>query len=147
MARSPITWRNVAAPDFSGAADMMGQAQESFTGALDTVQATKDDWEKGRTDRNTQDFLGQLQKYGTSEELAAAQQSGDLAQQRDQYGSMIDQDKVGVDAIRDRVSGLQGRETDDYNYDQMMTGREDKRISDPLSRRIADIDLGQSKKS
>jgi hypothetical protein len=147
MARSPITWRNVAAPDFSGAADMMGQAQESFTGALDTVRETKDTFEKGRTDRNTQDFLGQLQQYGTSEELAAAQQSGDVADLRGQFGNLINQDKTSVDAVTGRVGTLQGQEDAAFNREEMLTGREDKRIADPLNRRINDIDLGLSGKA
>ena len=110
MASSPpITWRNVNAPSSGGAADLFGQAQESFDGAIKAARDTKDGFEKGRTDRNTQAFMSQLQQYGSSEELAAAQESGALADLRGQFGSMVDQDKVSADAVTDRVTNLQGR--------------------------------------
>jgi len=105
---NPITWRNVNAPSAGGAADLFGQAQASFDGAIKAAQDTKDGFEKGRTDRNTQAFMNQLQQYGSSEELAAAQQSGALADLRSQYGSMVDQDKVSADAVTNRVTNLTG---------------------------------------
>jgi len=141
---NPITWRNVNAPSAGGAADLFGQAQASFDGAIKAVQDTKDGFEKGRTDRNTQEFMSQLQQYGSSEELAAAQQSGALADLRSQFGSMVDQDKVGADAVTDRVTNLQGRETAQYDRDQMLTERTEKPLVDAMNASIANIDLGQS---
>ena len=147
MASSPpITWRNVNAPSAGGAADLFGQAQESFDGAMKAARDTKDGFEKGRTDRNTQEFMSQLQQYGSSEELAAAQESGALADLRGQFGSMVDQDKVSADAVTDRVTNLQGRETAEYDRDQMLTERAEKPIFDRINASIADIDLGQSRK-
>jgi len=148
MASSPpITWRNVNAPSSGGAADLFGQAQESFDGAIKAARDTKDGFEKGRTDRNTQAFMSQLQQYGSSEELAAAQESGALADLRGQFGSMVDQDKVSADAVTDRVTNLQGRETAQYDRDQMLTERAEKPIFDRINANIADIDLGQSREA
>jgi len=103
---NPITWKNVAAPSSGAAADLFGQAQDSFDGAIKAARDTKDGFEKGRTDRNTQAFMNQLQQYGSSEELAAAQQSGALADLRGQFGSMVDQDKVSADAVTNRVTNF-----------------------------------------
>jgi len=140
---NPITWRNVNAPSAGGAADLFGQAQASFDGAIKAVQDTKDGFEKGRTDRNTQEFMSQLQQYGSSEELAAAQQSGALADLRSQFGSMVDQSKVSADAVTDRVTNLQGRETAQYDRDQMLTERADKPLIDNFSNRLASISSDQ----
>jgi len=141
---NPITWRNVSAPSAGATADLFGQAQESFDGAIKAARDTKDGFEKGRTDRNTQAFMSQLQQYGSSEELAAAQESGALADLRGQFGSMVDQDKVSADAVTDRVTNLQGLETAQYDRDQMLTERAEKPLVDAMNVSIADIDLGQS---
>jgi len=140
---NPITWRNVNAPSAGGAADLFGQAQASFDGAIKAARDTKDGFEKGRTDRNTQAFMNQLQQYGSSEELAAAQQSGALADLRGQFGSMVDQDKVSADAVTDRVTNLQGRETAQYDRKQMLTERADKPLVDTFTNRLASISSDQ----
>ena len=42
MASSPpITWRNVNAPSSGGAADLFGQAQESFDGAIKAARTPR----------------------------------------------------------------------------------------------------------
>jgi hypothetical protein len=140
MARSPITWRNVAAPTFEGAADMMGQAQDSFTGAIKSLRDTKDTFERGRTDRNTQDFMAQLQQYGTSEELAAAQQSGDIANLRGQFGNLINQDKTNVDAVTGRVGTLQGQEDSAFNRESMLQDRVDNPLIEGYMGQMNGID-------
>lgn len=115
---NPITWRNIAAPNFSGASDMMGKAQESFTGALDALGDTKDQFEQGRTKRNTQDFMAELSKYRTPEELAAAQESGAIDALRQQYSGngLIDTDKTDAGAIRDTLTGLRQTRVADREY-------------------------------
>lgn len=141
MAR-PITWRNVAGPDFSGSAEILGQAQKSLGGAFDALRDTKDTYEEGRTDRNTQAFMDQLQQYGSSEELAQAQQAGDLQELRSGFGSMIDQNKVSADAVRDRVTSLRGRENADYTHEQQQMDQAEKPLVGDFSSRIAKVRAG-----
>lgn len=82
----PITWRNVEAPDFRGALLGLGQAQQSFQGALtplmdalrqrETIDAAN--WQNSRAN-NTEDLLSQVtQRFQTPEALAAAQRDGTL---------------------------------------------------------------------
>jgi len=114
----PITWRNVNGPSFNGVSESLARAGQSFTGAVDALQQTKDTFETGRTDRNTQAFMDQLSKYGSPDELAAAQESGAVADLRGQFGSLLDTNKTSADAVTGRIGTLRDRETADFNYEQ-----------------------------
>lgn len=113
----PITWRNVNGPDFSGLSEALGLAGESFTKGVDAIRQGKDTFEKGRTDRNTQAFMEQLSRFGSPEELAAAQESGQIANMRSEFGNLIDRDQTDFDAITDRVTGLRKEQTANRKYD------------------------------
>jgi len=138
----PITWRNVNAPDFTGASDMLARAGQSFQSALGALDTAKTDFEEGRTDRNTQAFLDQLSRYRTPEALRAAQDSGEINQLRQRLGSngLIDQSQVNPDAIRNRLTTLRDRTTADYNYNQMVTQREQAPVIRQIQTAIANND-------
>jgi hypothetical protein len=53
----PITWKNINGPSFNGVSESLARAGQSFGGAIDALQQTKDTFEDGRTDRNTQAFI------------------------------------------------------------------------------------------
>jgi len=116
----PITWRNVNSPTFGGAAQIMDQAGRSLSGAFDTLRQTKDTYEEGRTDRNTQDFLSQMNQYRTPEALAEAQQNGDIASLREKLSGngLIDTNQTSGDAIRTRLAGMRENEMAKLGYDE-----------------------------
>lgn len=136
----PITWKTINAPDLSGASSILSQAGQSFNNALGALERTKNTFEEGRTDRNTQAFMDQLRQYQTPEELAAAQKAGDITSLRDQFGSLIDQSKVGTDAIQKRIGTMQEQVTRDYNYEQTQLEREQAPIARQIKLAIAQDD-------
>ena len=89
MARRPITWQNVAAPDHSDVSRMQYLSGQNFKDALTgaenavkTLQTHEDDVLK----RNAEDFKSRLLgQYTTSEQLQAAQASGAIQSLRDRY--------------------------------------------------------------
>ena len=139
----PITWKNVDGPNFEGVSETLGRAGESLTEGVDAIRQGKDTFEKGRTDRNTQAFMDQLSQFGSPEELAAAQESGQVANMRSEFGNLINRDKTDSDAITDRVTGLRQQATADYNYDQTQVDRADKPLVDNFSNRLASISSDQ----
>jgi len=112
----PITWKNVNGPNFEGVSETLGRAGESLTEGVDAIRQGKDTFEKGRTDRNTQAFMDQLSQFGSPEELAAAQESGQVANMRSEFGNLINRDKTDSDAITDRVTGLRKDQTANREY-------------------------------
>lgn len=133
---SPITWRNVEAPDLRGAAAMLGQAQASLNSGfghindvLKNERATADaNWSQIR-DNNTQTFLDSIAQYRTAEDFQAAQQAGALDQLRSQFGPQID--RAAVRAAEDgRLATLQGRDVQAINYGNTMTDAKE----DPIKR-------------
>jgi len=117
---------------------MMGRAANSFSSMFDTLQTTKDTYEKGVTDRNTQDFLNQLAQYQSPEALAQAQKAGDVAKLRDQF-NMLDAAKTNPDAIQGRVNTLRDRATADYNYQQTLQDRADAPLVDQFQSSILNL--------
>ena len=140
---NPITWRNVSAPDFTGASRMLDRAGESFTGAFDALQNTKDTFEEGRTDRNTQAFMDELAQYRSPEELAAAQEAGTIQALRQQYGAngLIDRERTGADAITDRIGKLQQVKQQNQQYQDFNTRLGNRDALRTFNERIAARDL------
>jgi len=140
---NPITWRNVSAPDFTGASRMLDRAGESFTSAFDALQNTKDTFEEGRTDRNTQAFMDELAQYRSPEELAAAQEAGTIQALRQQYGAngLIDRERTGADAITDRIGKLQQVKQQNQQYQDFNTRLGNRDALRTFNERIAARDL------
>jgi hypothetical protein len=87
---------------------------------VDALQQTKDTFETGRTDRNTQDFLSQMNQYRTPEALAEAQQNGDIASLREKFSGngLIDTNQTSGDAIRTQLAGMRKNEMAKLGYDE-----------------------------
>jgi hypothetical protein len=139
----PITWRNVNAPSFNGVSESLAQAGQSFTGAVDALQQTKDTFEDGRTDRNTQAFMDQIAQYQSPEALAEAQQSGAIQKLRDQYGGngLIETSKTNADAMRGRLTGLRQQETADYDYNRTLNTRADQPFLEQIGSQMSEIPM------
>lgn len=93
----PITWRNVESDTTRGAAQLMEVARRSFNDGFGNLQSTLDqrnqiqdqNWD-AQKQANTNAFLDRLAQFKTPEELAAAQQSGELQALRQQFGGQVD---------------------------------------------------------
>ena len=125
----PITWQNINAPDFTASANMLGQAQKSingvFTGAQDLFKDMRD-IETGNQENqvrlNTNDFEKQLRsRYKTAEELQSARESDEVEQLRGSYGpNGLNTDRTNAAAVDNMVTGLQNRQTSQFNYNQTL---------------------------
>lgn len=97
----PITWRNIEAPSFEGAARIMETGRGAFNDGVAALQGSFDEygnqiqknWDQGK-ENNTQTFLDRLAQYKTPEELTAAQASGELNALKQQFGAQIDRGLV-----------------------------------------------------
>ena len=134
---SPITWRNVDAPDLRGAAGMLQLANTGINSGFDKLnqvlqneQATTDANWKVQRDNNTQAFLNSINQYRTPEEYQAALASGAL--NAGQYGAQIDQAAVRS-ALDGRLSVLQDRTVKANQHADMIKAREAAPIVDKLS--------------
>jgi hypothetical protein len=135
----PITWRNIQGDTTGGVASLMEVARRSFNdgignfqGVLDTHNKTRDaNWEVQKQN-NTDQFLDRLTQFRTPEELAAAQQAGQLDALKAQFGGQIDRDAVRgaeskqADVLMQRIAA-QNQYSDDTRRrserDQMDVGR------------------------
>jgi hypothetical protein len=128
---TPITWRNVNAPNLSGAAAMMEQARQSFSSAFNTAdnlidqrQAIEQGNQENQVNLNTDQFEQMLRsRYQSPEELQAARQSGELDALRQQFGEYgLDTERTGAEAIDTLISGLQSRARTDQEYTDYQRG-------------------------
>jgi hypothetical protein len=148
----PITWRNVEAPDFSGASRMLSQAQVGFNNGfaqfqdiLKNQEATAESNWKVTRDNNTQAFLDSVNRYRTPEEYQAALESGALDVSR--FGPQIDR-SAARNALDGRLSILQDRTTKANQFADQIKAREAQPIIDQLSTMAVsdDKDLRESAK-
>ena len=134
---SPITWRNVEAPDLRGAAGMLNLAQSGFNSGFDQLnnvlkreQDTAEANWKVQRDNNTQAFLNSINQYRTPEEYQAALQSGALDLSK--YGAQIDQ-AAARSALDGRLSILQDRAVKANQFADMQQERDARPIVDRLT--------------
>ena len=77
MARSPLTWQNVAAPDFRGAAELFKSAREGFNQTGESLIGLLDTTEKKYKDEAALQFeKALLQRQGDPEQLQRDATSG-----------------------------------------------------------------------
>lgn len=133
----PITWRNVDAPDFRGAASMLHLAGAGINSGFDKLnqvlqneQATADANWKVQRDNNTQAFLNSINQYRTPEEYQAALTSGALDPSK--FGAQIDQAAVRS-ALDGRLAILQDRTVKANQFTDQQKARDAKPIVDQLS--------------
>ncbi|WP_421991625.1 glucosaminidase domain-containing protein [Roseococcus sp.] len=75
---NPITWQNVAAPDFRGSLEGLRIAGNSFDRAFSGMGDALTKFDTGRHDEAASALINNSLNYGTPEELRAAQASGAL---------------------------------------------------------------------
>jgi len=138
----PITWKNVNGRSDAVAADFMRQAGSYFNKGLNSAQGIVDDQSERVQKRDMTAFNEALARYQTPEELAAAQESGDIANLRSQL-QYLDPNKTGADAIRNRLTGLREQETADYNYDQVKADRAEDPLVGQFTARLNGIRAGR----
>lgn len=104
----PITWRNVESDPTRGAAVLFESARRAlndgftgFNGIIDSRnEVNQQNWNTQK-EVNTDQFLDRLAQYKTPEELAAAQEAGQLQALKAQFGGQIDRDAVrGAEAAQ-----------------------------------------------
>lgn len=104
----PITWRNIEGDHTRGAASLFETARRAlndgmgnFKGIVDSRnELNQQNWDTQK-EVNTDQFLDRLAQYKTPEELAAAQQAGELQALKAQFGGQIDLDAVrGAEAAQ-----------------------------------------------
>lgn len=104
----PITWRNVESDPTRGAAVIFESARRAlndgfkgFNGIIDSRnEVNQQNWDTQK-EVNTDQFLDRLAQYKTPEELAAAQEAGQLQALKAQFGGQIDRDAVrGAEAAQ-----------------------------------------------
>ena len=104
----PITWRNVESDPTRGAAVLFESARRAlndgftgFNGIIDSRnEVNQQNWDTQKK-VNTDQFLDRLAQYKTPEELAAAQEAGQLQALKAQFGGQIDRDAVrGAEAAQ-----------------------------------------------
>lgn len=130
----PITWKNVAAPEFSGVSNILDRAGQSVQKGLTGVENILNDEQErlagnreAEIENNTNAFLDAARsKYTTSEALQAAEASGELDALRRQFvGSTgIDRTRGGVDAIAGIAEGLETEERSDLQFEQQQADRD-----------------------
>jgi hypothetical protein len=105
----PITWRNISIPDIGrSASHLIGGAQRSFNQGAEQLTGVIQDRQNRIETRNNDDFRDYLSSFRTEGDLAAAIQSGDVADRLAGYGGNINRElaRTGASAqrqdIRDR---------------------------------------------
>jgi hypothetical protein len=145
MAR-PITWQNVNGPSLADASAPMLAAQRSFDNAfgrvreeLDRRQLTEDkNYEVGK-ENNTQEFISELSKFKTPEELQAAQDSGQLDAMRSRFGAQVNRSAINQ-AQELRPGLLQERITRGNQFTDAQQEREFRPTTDMLNQAIVSGD-------
>ena len=119
--RTPITWKNIDAPDYKDAAVIRGIGAQQTMGAMDTLSSAAQSYDKAQgriqTD-NAEDFKSRLMAaYQTPDALIAAQQSGE------------------VDALKARYEnngGLDRSMTDTASFNTLVEGSQQKVRTDQI---------------
>ena len=126
---TPITWRNVDAPDTRGALLGMAAAGQSINTGFDKLgevlkqreQQAEQNWNQQKTN-NTQAFLNEIGKFRTPEEYQAALASGELDQMRQGFGAQVDANAVRA-AEEGRLATLQQRSLINSEFQDKSTDR------------------------
>ena len=128
---SPLTWRNVSAPSFSGAGSLLRDAQQSFNQglgglgrALSDAQEVQQFNRKAEVERNDEDFLSNIrQQYGQDPAaLQAAMQDGSIQAAREAFGQgNLTAEKTNFDAINNLRTAAQGDILKQRQFDDSQT--------------------------
>lgn len=148
----PITWRNVNGDTTRGAAGILEVARRAFNDGFGNFQdivnsrneVNQQNWDTQK-EVNTDQFLDRLAQFKTPEELAAAQQSGQLDALKAQFAGQIDRDAVrGAEANQADV--LMRRIAAQNQYADDKTNRDARPLVDQFNSLIADNKLDEARK-
>lgn len=147
-----ITWRNVDAPNFTGAnillrdaGDRIGTGFDGFRKVFDENTQNQQKALEQTKNYNTGQFLDRLAGYRDPAALEAAIQSGEINQLRQQFGAMINQDQVR-NAVDDRGSFLRKEATERMGYQNTAQDFADAPIRDRLLAEARQIDVSDPSK-
>ena len=146
-----ITWRNVDAPDFTGAntllrdaSDRIGTGFDGFRKVFDENTQNQQKALEQTKDYNTGQFLDRLAAYRDPATLEAAIQSGVIGQLRQQFGGMINQDQVR-NAVDDRGDFLRQQAINRMTYDNQAQDNADSPLLNAFLARARGIDMADPK--
>ena len=123
---NPITWQSLQFNPAAGVGGLLRGAESSFNGAFDTLnsqlkeyqETDADNWKLGK-EQNTNQYLDKINSFKTTEELAAAQASGELDALKSQYGAQVDSTAIrGADAAMLDTLRNRAIQTVEYNNTQ-----------------------------
>jgi len=148
----PITWRNVNGDTTRDAAGILEVARRAFNDGFGNFQdivnsrneVNQQNWDTQK-EVNTDQFLDRLAQFKTPEELAAAQQSGQLQALKAQFGGQIDRDAVR-DAEAQQADVLMRRIAAQNQYADDKTNRDARPLVDQFNSLIADNKLDEARK-
>lgn len=139
----PITWRNVDAPDFAVASDLLTragqQAQSVVSGLQDMVgdvQERRDSNRALQIANNTRDARSALLQQFQNDPLALdeAIRTGAVDQQLQQYGGLVDRNQFTPEALQSLRNNL----IESANQRQTFTDQQLRRDQAPIREQIAD---------
>lgn len=148
----PITWRNIENDPTRGSAVLFETARRAFNDGMGKFQGIVDsrnelnqqNWDTQK-EVNTDQFLDRLAQFKTPEELAAAQQAGQLQALKAQFGGQIDRDAVR-DAEAAAAEQLMRRITAQNQYADDKINRDARPLVDQFNSLIADNKLDEARK-
>lgn len=112
---NPITWQNVAAPDFSVALRGQAQAADLFRRAAMSASTGLTGFDDAQTDMVNQQAQANLLKYQDPAQLRAALESGALFQG-------LDQSRIRPETMTDANSKVAGLLTNSINTENLSQG-------------------------
>lgn len=122
-----ITWRNIDAPDFTGASNILAQAKGNFTDAASGLLGIGKMYQEQDArnvstlrENNKQDVADFLASFKTPEALAAAEQQGLIQQKIAATGGAIDRD-YARNALDERLDYVRTQAKEGQEYKDYMT--------------------------
>ena len=125
----PITWRNVDAPNFSAANDLLNQGANRLTSSLtgigtqldERVDRQKDVWDQTK-EANTEEYLGQISGASDMDAIANLRASLTPEYMKENYGNQINLRAVNT-ALQDqgkfvRQDTMEQQQFDDFNTER-----------------------------
>ena len=141
MANTRLTWQNVAAPDFSGAANAQRVAAESFDRAIGRIGEGLTQFDNIRKDAGDAAIMQNMMRYQDADALQAAIASGALTQGVDPAAiraSTLLKAQGQVGNLLDLSKGRQELATSKQSYDF-------NELANPLKLNVAELALGKDK--
>lgn len=131
---SPITWRNVNAPNLSGALSAANEAAEGFTRNLQQAGALSKQYGKEQLDANTNKLLAEAQAINSLDTYD--QDAAELLSRAAEYGEgNINFNKVQA-AVQGRDDTLRSEANDLYQYNEQQRQQAELPVIDDLTKRI-----------